>query len=177
MLHAASLTSETCISRWKYFSLLQINVNVWKQISDESVQRLRWKTTEVNLEIHSVKSQKLVYIKTCSAILAHHETKTNPSRGLLNYYSTGNTFNTVERRNAPLYGETFSSSLALQASSRKSSIRSREIRDWLNTKLRTKEDRRGHSVTLKVWVTQHFNHQHAKHKKMLFFIFLHLMCT
>lgn len=44
-------------------------------------------------------------------------------------------------KKVPLYGETFSSSLALQASSRKSSIRSREIRDWLNTNLRKHEDR------------------------------------
>lgn len=40
-------------------------------------------------------------------------------------------------QNIPLYGEIFSSSLALQANSKKSSIRSREMRDWLNTNLKT----------------------------------------
>lgn len=47
----------------------------------------------------------------------------------------------------PLYGETFSSSLARQDSSRKSSIRSREMRDWLNTSLQTRRQRQTRRVT------------------------------
>lgn len=70
----------------------------------------------------------------------------------------------TKKNNLPLYGEILSSSLALQDSSRKSSMRSREMRDWLNTNLRTHEDRRYTSVTLPqlhvtLWLKQTFQYK------------------
>lgn len=59
----------------------------------------------------------------------------------------------------PLYGETFSSSFALQASSRKSSIRSREIRDWLNTNLRM------YSIEVSLQFTLWLTHTHETQRQ------------
>ncbi len=47
--------------------------------------------------------------------------------------------NNIAQSAWPLYGESFPSSLALPANSRKSSMRSREMRDWLNTNLSTQD--------------------------------------
>ena len=49
----------------------------------------------------------------------------------------------------PLYGETLASSRARPACSRKSSIRFREIRDWLNTSLVMEQGKEGKRVGVK----------------------------